>query len=168
MTLSATAVEKNEPIFQLSNKGVVKLSECLMQLICSYRQNEKKHTEAGGILMGRFIKNSKNIVIDRATEPMKGDLKTRYSFKRLSSMHQVILDEEWLKSKGTCNYLGEWHTHPEEIPNPSIIDKRDWKRKLKNDDFSSRYLYFIIAGTKEILVWEGDRRTLDIKQLKKI
>lgn len=168
MIQSVIVVEQNELIFKLNNGGVIKLTEQVIQAISSYKQYEKKDTEAGGILMGRFIKDSKNIVIDKLTEPMKGDKRTRYSFKRLSAKHQTILDLEWMQSKGTCNYLGEWHTHPEEVPDPSGVDKRDWKRKLKTDLFSSRYLYFIIAGTEEILIWEGDRRTLEINQLKKI
>lgn len=124
--------------------------------------------EAGGILMGRFIKEARDVVIDQVTSPMKGDLQSRFAFKRLSPLHQEFLDKEWERTKGTCNYLGEWHTHPEEDAEPSGIDKRDWKRKLKIDTFSSRYLYFLIAGTDEVKLWEGDRRTLKITQLEKI
>lgn len=166
MTQIAVTVEKIELTFQLSNGGVIKITEAVVKDITSYIQKDKKDTEAGGILMGRFIKNSKNIIIDKITEPMRGDLRTRYTFKRASPAHQKILDQEWEKSKGTCNYLGEWHTHPEEKPEPSGVDKRDWKRKLKTDEFSSRYLYFIILGIEEIAIWEGDRRTLDIIKLK--
>lgn len=118
MTQSAVAVEKSELTFQLSNGGVIKIIEAVVKDITAYKQKDKKDTEAGGILMGRFIKNSKNIVIDKITEPMRGDLRTRYTFKRVSPAHQKILDQEWTKSKGTCNYLGEWHTHPEEKPEP--------------------------------------------------
>ena len=161
-------MELNELIFEMSNGGKIKLSNDAIQVINSYKQLEKKDPESGGVLLGRFIKSSKDIVIDKVSTPMKGDVQTRYKFKRLSPLHQKIIDQEWNKSKGTCNYLGEWHTHPEEFPSPSGVDKRDWKRKLKSDIFSSRFLYFLIAGMEEINIWEGDRRTLEIKQLKKI
>lgn len=131
-------------------------------------KNDKSSIEAGGVILGRFIKNSKNIVIDKITVPMKGDIQARYSFKRLSPFHQKIVVAEWNESIGTCNYLGEWHSHPESDPTPSSVDIKDWRRKLKNDTFSSRYLYFLIAGYDYINLWEGDRRTLDIKKLKSI
>lgn len=152
----------------MSNGGYLKIDKEAFQLIGSYKQVKKSDLEAGGIIMGRFIRNSKNIIIDKVTEPAKEDKRSRHSFKRISIEHQIILEDEWVKSDGTCNYLGEWHTHPENNPSPSGVDLKDWKRKLKADIFSSRYLYFIIAGITRLEIWEGDRRTLEIKQLKYI
>jgi integrative and conjugative element protein (TIGR02256 family) len=157
---------ENERIYNLSNGGRIKLSADALNVIDGFRQRKKNDSESGGVLLGRLIKDSKDIVIDKVSIPMKGDVQTRYTFKRLSLGHQKRIDEEWSKSKGTCNYLGEWHTHPEQFPSPSGVDKKDWKRKLGSDVFSSRFLYFLIAGTEEINIWEGDRRTLEIKQLK--
>lgn len=157
--------EMKEHIFEMSNKGIIKIDTRALDEMFLYKQEKKEMEEAGGVLLGRFIKESKNIIIDKITVPMIGDLRSRYSFKRAAKMHQIIIDREWEKSKGTCNYLGEWHTHPENYPTPSSVDKNDWKRKLKGDIYSSRYLYFIIIGIKELVIWEGDRRTLKLKQL---
>ncbi|MFM1999052.1 MAG: hypothetical protein RL204_999 [Bacteroidota bacterium] len=128
------------------------------------QDNSSKH-EAGGVLLGRFIISSKNIIVDRVTVPLLGDKRSRTSFFRAAKSHQRVIDNAWLKTQGRINYLGEWHTHPENYPSPSNIDYSDWKRKLKSDVFWSRYLYFIIVGIKEVRVWEGDRRTLKFKQL---
>ncbi|OQP45119.1 hypothetical protein A4D02_34720 [Niastella koreensis] len=155
-------------IYKLSNDGRIKLSSNVLITMDGFIQREETTPESGGVLLGRFIKYSKDIVIDKISVPMKDDICTRYSFKRLSLGHQKMIDEEWTQSKGTCNYLGEWHTHPEEFPIPSNVDTRNWKRKLKSDVFSARFLYFIIVGMTEIKIWEGDRRTLEIKQLLKI
>jgi integrative and conjugative element protein (TIGR02256 family) len=159
-------VVQNEMIFELSNGGKMKLAHDVLLLIDSFVQRKTDMPEAGGTMLGRFIKDSKDIVIDQVTQPMEGDRFNRYTFKRLSSQHQQIIEVTWEASKGTCNYLGEWHTHPEPVPTPSGIDLKDWRRKLKSDVFSSRYLYFLIAGTEQIYMWEGDRRTLDIVKLK--
>lgn len=157
---------KNDTIFEMTNGGRIKLTGPAIEALHQYNQVDKNSPESGGVLLGRFIKGSKNIVVDKLTTPLRGDKQTRYSFKRLSPLHQEIITAEWHKSKGTCNYLGEWHTHPEDFPTPSGVDLRDWKRKLKKDVFSSRYLYFIIGGIKSIDMWEGDRRTLEIIKLK--
>ena len=79
--------------------------------------------------------------------------------------HQRIVTKKWIKSKGTCNYLGEWHTHPEAVPTPSFIDVSEWKRQLRASKFDDDYLYFIIAGTQKIRVWEGNKNSLEIKLL---
>jgi integrative and conjugative element protein (TIGR02256 family) len=151
--------------FILSNKGKIKIDEFALTKMLSYKQDESHKLESGGVLLGRFIKDSKNIIIDRITVPMIGDKQERTRFKRNEKTHQRIIDAAWRNTNGTCNYLGEWHTHPENHPSPSKIDKESWKKKLGGDSFSSRYLYFIIIGIKSICVWEGDRRTLNLKEI---
>jgi integrative and conjugative element protein (TIGR02256 family) len=153
--------------FIISNEGRIKIDPPVLERFRPYIQNNAKSFEGGGVLLGRLIKETKDIVIDKITVPMIGDKRSRFSFYRGGKMHQRIVDREWDKSEGTCNYLGEWHTHPEKFPSPSSQDISDWKRKLKQDFYSTRYLYFIIVGTKEIGMWEGDRRTLKIKKLNK-
>ena len=157
-----------ELIFVLSNDGKIKLTEECWNKMKGYMQLSSNSLEAGGVLLGRFIKDSKNVILDNITVPMIGDKRSRYSFSRRRSMHQRIVDRFWDKSNGTCNYLGEWHTHPEDYPSPSDVDYADWKRKLKEDHFSSRYLYFIIVGLKHTYIWEGDRRSKRIIKLNKV
>lgn len=154
-------------IFNLSNKGKIKLDTSVIEKFNAYTQTDAKSCEAGGVLLGRFIRHSKNIVVDKISVPMIGDKRSRFSFFRNRKMHQRIIDNNWFSSKGTCNYLGEWHTHPEDYPSPSNIDYNNWKKKLKEDVYSSRYLYFIIVGIKDVSIWEGDRRDLKFKQLYK-
>jgi integrative and conjugative element protein (TIGR02256 family) len=154
--------------YTASNKGNIKIGEEALQRMSAYMQLEKDHCEAGGVILGRFIRNSKDIVIDKVSVPMIGDKRSRFYFIRGAKMHQRIIDTEWNRSNGTCNYLGEWHTHPEPYPEPSKVDIANWKQRLQEDTFFSRYLYFIIVGQKETYMWEGDRRTLKIKKLKRI
>lgn len=153
--------------FSLSNNGKLKFSEHAIERIQAFKQDKPDATEAGGVILGRFILNSKDIVVDDISIPMIGDKRKRFSFIRNAKSHQRIIDNQWLKSKGTCNYLGEWHTHPELYPSYSETDVSNWKDRLKNDHFSSRYLYFVILGLNELAVWEGDRRTFKFKKLKK-
>jgi integrative and conjugative element protein (TIGR02256 family) len=154
--------------FTLSNKGRIKFDVSAIETMQSYRQVKKEDLEAGGVLLGRFIVDSKNIVMDKVSTPMIGDKRTRYSFARGAKMHQRFIDKEWEQSNGTCHYLGEWHTHPEKFPEPSGKDLSNWITHLKRDAFSSRFLYFAIVGIEEICVWEGDRRTFKIKKIEAI
>lgn len=152
-------------IVELSNKGHLKIDQEALQRMLMFRQCEKSALEAGGVLLGRFISNSKDIIIDKVSIPMKGDKRERFRFFRSEGSHQRIIRETWGESAGKCNYLGEWHTHPEDYPTPSRIDKENWKALLSKGFFSSLYLYFVIVGREETRVWEGNKRTLKIKRL---
>lgn len=154
-------------IFTLINGGKIKIDNGALLRMYNYIQRDREDFEAGGVLLGRFIKETKDIVIDNVSVPMIGDKRTRFSFLRSKGMHQAVVDRAWLKSKGTCNYVGEWHTHPEDYPTPSVVDLNNWKNRLREDIFSSRFLYFIIVGRIETRIWEGDKRTLKLVRLKK-
>ncbi|HEY9178538.1 MAG TPA: Mov34/MPN/PAD-1 family protein [Flavipsychrobacter sp.] len=152
-------------IVKMTNEGQFKISEETLIRMNQYKQDNHKSLEAGGVLLGRFIKGSKNIIVDGITVPMIGDKRGRTYFIREEKMHQLVINNVWEKSAGTCNYLGEWHTHPESYPTPSDQDIKNWKKILSTRTFSSLYLYFIIVGTKRVGVWEGNRRTGKIKRL---
>ena len=119
-----------------------------------YAQHLPGQPEAGGILLGRHIVDSDDVIIDRVTVPQSGDRQTRTRFFRARRRHQDALDEAWRISGGTCTYLGEWHTHPETIPTPSWVDRANWRRKLLTDRFTAP-IFFVIVGTIEMRVWEG-------------
>jgi len=152
-------------IFQRRSDGKIKINTSVVERMQEFIQNRKYKLEAGGVLLGRYLKDSENIIVDRITVPMVGDKQERNYFKRQEKRHQMVIEKAWDKSGGTCNYLGEWHTHAEWYPVPSQLDKKEWKRKLKEDIFDSDTLYFIIVGIKKIRVWEGNKTTMKIKRI---
>ena len=154
-------------IFLRDNGQKLKLSHAVILQMEKYRQDIYRKPEAGGILLGREIVDSKDIIVDSISTPLPGDKQTRFSFFRNAKHHQKIIEKTWHESKGTYNYLGEWHTHPEPLPSPSSTDLKDWKRKLKQDQFYSDYLYFVIIGIQQIFVWEGCKQTNNIIKLQK-
>ena len=121
--------------------------------------------EAGGVMLGRFIIGTEDVVVDKITRPMSEDIQHKFRYFRSRRLHQAIITDEWETSGGTCNYLGEWHTHPEPYPKPSIIDKAGWKKRLINDKFDSENLYFVIVGIEKIEAWQGYRKKLNIEKL---
>jgi integrative and conjugative element protein (TIGR02256 family) len=54
-------------------------------------------------------------------------------------------------------YLGEWHTHPEDSPSPSSIDLGTWQRHLNADN---EQMVLLIVGRKEIWAAKKDSRTI--------
>lgn len=153
-------------VYVRPNGGRIKLPAELIGSINVYVQNDRYKPESGGVLLGRYIVNSLDVVVDTISFPLPGDRATRTTFFRKKRAHQLIIDMEWEASNHTCTYLGEWHTHPEPYPSPSCIDEFNWKRKLKNDIVDSDSFFFLIVGTSEMRMWEGHKSSRMISILK--
>ncbi|MCB2380327.1 Mov34/MPN/PAD-1 family protein [Hymenobacter sp. BT635] len=157
--------EQQDLVFYRSGGGRVKVPAAVLSVMQSYAQHDPVATEAGGVMMGRYIASSNDVVIDVVTEPMPGDRRTRYSFYRDKRRHQAAMDAAWEASGHTCTYLGEWHTHPEERPTPSEIDIKGWNRRLCQDQFDEE-LFFLIIGTHEPRMWAAKSATTTWEPLK--
>lgn len=158
------ALEKNNSVFCIDSYKKFKISEQVLGIIKNYIQITKDSLEAGGVMLGRYLWSG-NIVIDYITVPKVNDKRRKYYFFRDRSTHQKEIIKKWKQSNGTCNYLGEWHTHPEENPKPSEYDITQWKKMIKNAQYDSDYLFFLIAGRNQIKVWIGFKDGLIIKEL---
>lgn len=135
----------------------IKLTAPVVAQLLRYAQHQPADKEAGGVLIGRYLCDSDDIVVDQVTEPMPGDKRGRYFFHRAQKAHQQVIEQAWQTSQGTRTYLGEWHTHPEARPTPSGVDTSDWRRKLRQDQYFDR-LFFIIVGTQQVRAWVGNRK----------
>lgn len=156
-----------QPItFQRSEEGGVYIGKDVLRRMSQFLQVEDDSHEAGGLLMGRYLIDSKDVVVDAITIPKPCDLRSRRRFERRDWRHQAKLEEEWASSSQTCTYLGEWHTHPELHPSPSRTDFTNWIRKLREDDFGS-HLFFLILGSESVAIWEGKSRSTSVTRLKK-
>ncbi len=143
----------------------LKVDGAVLARLTAYRQVAADQHEAGGVLLGRYLLGSEDVVVDEITEPMPGDHRSRFRFRRQQKSHQRRIDDAWLASRGTCGYLGEWHTHPEPNPTPSRTDLEDWQRHLRVDVFDGDTLYFLIVGNKTIHAWEGARSSLAVSPM---
>lgn len=116
-------------LIEPNSKRLVLVREDVLALISSYRQSHSGDYEAGGILMGK--RRGEHFEITFATAPQKKDIRSRCRFTRHPDGHQEIAENRLISTNGDENYIGEWHTHPENHPSPSSIDITDWKRLSK-------------------------------------
>lgn len=129
-------------------------SSALTVMLQEIQANETD-TESGGILIGRRILDSRDLVVDLATRPFPTDLRTKESYVRHPRGHQEVLDRMWHDSHGTRTYLGEWHTHPTEEVAPSRKDLRNWRRLARRSEAPS---VFLIVGTASVGCWSDEGR----------
>jgi len=114
----------------IPNAGIIIIPSKVINDIKNYKQTKTFQKENGGIFLGQQRGN--NIEIIEATPPQKGDQNGRFFFHRASLIHQNIATNRWKNSNFTITYCGEWHTHPEKIPKPSIQDLTEWRKKLNH------------------------------------
>lgn len=147
------------------NKGKFKLPGFVVNQMHQYRQVKSNTPESGGLLLGRFILNSPDVVVDEITTPLPTDRRSRFRFRRGSYGHQQVINDRWFQSDGTCNYLGEWHTHPEPNPVQSTRDIASWQMQLDRLPDDQDELFFAIIGTSSIAVWKALRQPFSYHQL---
>ena len=100
----------------------IKICNNVLENIIEYLQNNKNSAEAGGVIIGRENISNSNLIIEFVTVPMPGDVRTRNRFYRKDKKHVQFFEELYEKNSEIYAYIGEWHTHPEAIPNYSFID----------------------------------------------
>ncbi len=139
--------------FKFNETNVLTINNNVLKVFEMYIQNEPSKSEAGGVLIGRIISKNNDILVDAVTGPHKDDIRKRFFFFRKKKKTQKIVNKCWKKSSGTQIYLGEWHTHPEDVPQPSNHDYKNWKDIFSNAIYEQNFLVFIIVGIEEIGCW---------------
>lgn len=123
----------------------------------AFAQHRARDTEAGGVLLGRHLLDTPDVVVDEVTTPQASDRRSRTGFYR-SSKHELLARQRWLEQHNTLAYLGLWHTHPEPDPTPSSVDRNDWLQAVSRDTFEGDRLFFPIIGTRRLRIWTLSRR----------
>lgn len=130
-------------------KSYVLLQVSVLETFKRYRQCSIAATEAGGVLLG-YVRGGHLEVIS-ATPPQPGDVRRRTRYDRNDKTHQEMADLLWEKSDGGIRYLGEWHTHPEDMPTPSGIDISGWQHRAAQR-LDARPNLGVIVGRESLYV----------------
>ena len=64
-------------------------------------------------------------------------------------------------------YIGEWHTHDEDLPNYSRLDLKNWKKIMKESPGNIEHFH-IIVGSKAIRIWKFGKLLKDPDLIKTI
>lgn len=135
------------------NKRKIKVCQNITHVLSEHIQKGFFSKEDGGILIGKENKSNENITINHITVPMPKDERKYNRFTRKDKRHIELFENLYKESDETLRYIGEWHTHPEAIPNFSCIDLKNWK-KISKDSNSDINYYHIIVGYEAFRMWE--------------
>jgi len=143
-------------LYRAKPTGTLYFTPRAVDQMTSHRQHRPSSREAGGVLLGRHLGAVQDLIVDVVTEPMLGDRRSWAGFFR-SIRHNLSARRRWNRRERTSAYLGSWHTHPESDPHPSAVDTSDWQHALEYDTYEGSRLFFVIVGTQQLRVWQGER-----------
>lgn len=144
-------------VYRVTPRQRLIIVEHALKQLQGFAQRCRWDSEAGGVLLGRHLLDSHDVVVDEVSTPQSSDRRSRFGFFR-SSRHELVARQRWLEENSTSAYLGLWHTHPEGDPTPSDVDQRDWQQAVAGDTYEGDRLFFPIVGTHCIRIWTLSRR----------
>lgn len=132
----------------MTNPRTVLIEKAVLARIEEIAATSRFRHEVGGILLGSY--RDRHLHILDATGPQSADRWSRTRFSRSPKGHQSYAQEAWRRSDGLITHIGEWHSHPEPYPVPSVIDRASWVKARQDQQ---RALAFIIVGMAGRGVW---------------
>ncbi|MDX8339768.1 Mov34/MPN/PAD-1 family protein [Draconibacterium sp. IB214405] len=100
--------------------------------------------ETGGVLIGNTSEDT--IYVEKASNGGTNAIHELLYFRADPNFIDMFIDMEVANSKCQLRYLGEWHTHPEVIPAPSIKDLQSLNEIA---DSSDDFCILLIIGNKD-------------------
>jgi integrative and conjugative element protein (TIGR02256 family) len=149
-------MNNEEIVFRDKSGQLVVIEPIVVDKLLSYRQMSPLAVEAGGVLIGE--RRGGHIVICDISEPGPGDHQTRYCVNRKGPHHQQKVMTAFKSSNGHFQYIGEWHTHPEDIPSPSSIDVNSWRGSIQ----TPHSMVVMIIGRRNIWIGTIFRKVITV------
>jgi integrative and conjugative element protein (TIGR02256 family) len=121
---------------------LIKFTDECLEVLSSQRQTGWRAKETGGQLFARFTPESLDVTV--ATITKGKSRRTRFGFypDRTAERADVIS----LFSQG-LHYLGDWHTHPQDLPTPSATDERELRDIFINSRHELPFMLLVVVGT---------------------
>lgn len=121
------------------------LSDVVIAHFDRHRQRRWRQREAGGQLFARF--DGPQILVEEATGPRRGDLRTRTSYVPDRRAEQ---QEIFSRHEQGLHYVGDWHSHPEMFPVPSDCDVRSIGDCVAQSTHTLNAFVLIVVGRADL------------------
>jgi integrative and conjugative element protein (TIGR02256 family) len=113
----------------------------MLSHVFRHRQNSPKAFEAGGQLFGLIRNDFVRIV--SATGPYANDKRSRYCYRSNPASAQQAINTQ---ANAGMLYLGEWHSHAEDYPAASGLDKDAMNKLITSSHLNVNALLMLIIG----------------------
>ena len=149
-------------VYELPNSELLLIDG---EVVCYLSQKKQRRFqfEKGGILFAHF-EDGKTIV-SLATGPYKKDFRHPFQYQVHKESAQKDIEN---KFKQGLHYIGEWHTHPQKIPKPSLQDLDTIKSCYNHSKHELDFMVLIIVGQGKVPegLWVGVSDGAELFRLK--
>lgn len=119
----------------------VVIAQPVLDRLASQRQLSWFAREAGGQIFG--VVEASRVIVQVATGPYRGDQRWRFTYRSSQRAAQKAIDEQ---AAAGLIYLGEWHTHPEDLPSASHSDLEAMVKLQRASNTRLATLLMLIQG----------------------
>ena len=121
---------------------VVLENTIIQSLLSAGRKHLPK--EYGGILIGRYDEERTTAYIVKSLEPKAFQNSTHSFVRKTQGLRGHLID--LYNQKPSLFYLGEWHTHPGGVPQPSVTDVQTLIQLAKSHEVKIKNPLMMIIG----------------------
>jgi len=134
---------KRESLYYRAGKGTqeIVLHPDVLQHFLKNRQTSKTAAEVGGQLFAEFSPGA--VCIGVATGPVEEDKRGRFWFSPNETKQNAEIQKLF---KERLHFVGDWHTHPEQIPSPSGTDIKSMKDCFIKSRHQLQSFVMVIVG----------------------
>jgi integrative and conjugative element protein (TIGR02256 family) len=130
---------------QFSFQGVaIRLTDDCLAVLGAQRQIGWLAKEIGGQLFARFTPNGIEVAV--ATVTNGKSRRTRYGF--FPDRDAERADVQRLFKDG-FHYIGDWHTHPEDVPTPSTTDEKELQDIFNKSRHELPFMLLVVVGREK-------------------
>ncbi|MGH8121623.1 MAG: hypothetical protein ACREPT_02500 [Rudaea sp.] len=122
----------------------VQIEQSVLDHCQRWQQHGSRAPEAGGQIFG-FV-SPRRVEVKMATGPYPGDERERYHYRSDPRAAQQAI---YAQARQGLLYLGEWHTHAEDIPVASISDLDAINTLRTRSKLCTSSLLLLIVGRSE-------------------
>jgi integrative and conjugative element protein (TIGR02256 family) len=79
--------------------------------------------ETGGVLVGHYDDSHHEAIVEMLAPKPSDSTERRSAFVRGTKKLKDFLSSLWRFTTPRLHYIGEWHTHPDGVPEPSSTDR---------------------------------------------
>lgn len=126
------------------SKQTLVVTDPVLSHFASHRQKRWFQKEAGGQLFAKITEN--RVIILEATGPRRTDRRSRFSYAPDREAEQ---EEILARRKDGLHFVGDWHTHPEQIPRPSYLDSSSMNECVRKSYHSLNGFVLIVVGKED-------------------
>ncbi len=143
MSLGSRSQIYNSPLSFHSQNGKYKVvfAPTVLEHFHVSVQERYNAAEAGGQLFADLSNEIVRVVL--ATGPRKTDRRSRYFFQPDRRKENAEIKKQF---KSGLHYIGDWHTHPQDIPIPSSIDVENIQDCFNNSRHQLVSFIMVIVG----------------------